>query len=531
MLRDKKIIRAPVNLFHRCPGWVQLRADLILIFIALVYSLPSLGFPFGRDQAAHFYMGREWLNGLLPFRDTFDQKPPGIYFVHALGIALLGAHQWVIRLLDLMGILGIGLLAARTVRRVWPPVRGETGILLLFTLSFYYTCFDYWDTAQVETWEGLALLAGYAFIEKTRRWWGIILAGILTGTAILFKFPAAVVAVAIALVIVLRTGAAGGNKCFKILIASLALYGAGILMVVGGCVAYFIAQGGFNDMVDVLYGFNMYYATQKPTAPEVARAWAFDFWLKHSAVWIWSALALWLAGTLFAIMRRYFAVACGAGAALLLCLSAAASVWLQQKFYCYHWGITVPFMMLCAGYGVTLCMRYIPWQTTMFAIAVMIYGFAEAPPWYTNNNSSYKTVTVSFWTYLCGQQDRMTYLNLFQGGYGYYYQAQEIIGALIRERARPGDQLIVRGFEPAIYAVSGLRSPSRFFIEVPFIDPFLRGYNTTTWPAEHERSCWTNPPRFVVAFARNSQDVNTIRARGYKKISTVNEFVLLEKIE
>ncbi len=523
------IIRAAGNFFLSVAEWVQQRADVILMVLALLYSLPSLGYPLGRDQAAHFYMGREWLNGLVPFRDTYDQKPPGIYLIHALGIALFGAHQWVIRLLDLAGILGIGLLAAKTVRRGWKPVRGEAGIIVLLTAGFYYTCFDYWDTAQVETWEGLALLASYAAVERNPLPWRAFVAGALAGVAFLFKFPAALLALAVGLGMIMRIAEIGADGLFKRISCSAALYSAGVLTVLGGCVAYFAAQGGFSDMVDILYGFNLYYATQKPTAAAVARQWIIDFWFKHSAPWVWTALVLWLSAVGHAMWCRSVVVMRGACMALLLFFSAIASVWLQQKFYSYHWGITVPFMMLCAGYGVALFMRYFRRLTTTVVIIGMLFGFANAPPWYTNNTITYHTVTVSFWNYLLGQQDRMTYLNQFQGGYGYYYQAQEMIGMLIRQRAQPGDQLMVRGFEPAIYAVSGLRSPSRFFIEIPFIDPFLRGYNTTTWPAEHERACWTNPPRFVVAFARNRQDVNTILARGYKKICTVNEFVIMEK--
>ena len=273
---------AAVNFFIHCAHWVQKRADYILVILAILYSLPSLGYPFGRDQAAHFYIGREWLNGLLPFKDTFDQKPPGIYFIHALGIAMLGAHQWAIRVLDLVGILGVGLLAAKTVRRDWKPAQGEAGILVLLTAGFYYTCFDYWDTAQVETWEGLALLAGYALVERNPRSWRAFLSGALAGVAFLFKFPAALIAVVIAMGMVLRILEIDADRWFRSMIGSLALYSAGVLTVIGGCVAYFAAQGGFKDMVDVLYGFNLYYATQKPTSSNVAQQWVFDFWMKHS---------------------------------------------------------------------------------------------------------------------------------------------------------------------------------------------------------------------------------------------------------
>ena len=401
---------------------------------------------------------------------------------------------------------------------------------MLLTAGFYYTCFDYWDTAQVETWEGLALLAGYALVDRNLRSWRAFLAGVLAGVAFLFKFPAALIAVAIALGMVLRIVEIGADRWFLKMISSLALYSAGVLTVLGGCVAYFAVQGGFPDMVDVLYGFNLYYATQKPTSSDVAKQWAFDFWMTHSAAWVWFIFISWLAGIVYAVWRKSFVLARGAGMACLLFLSAIASVWLQRKFYCYHWGITLPFIMLGAGYGVAVCMRHVPRLTATLAVAFMMFGFVCSPRWYSNGNVTYQTVTRSFWAYTGGWLDRVAYLNQFLGGYAYYYQAEEIIGEMIRERARPDDRLIVRGFEPAIYAVSGLRSPSRFFIEIPFIDPFLRGYNTTTWPAEHERSCWTNPPRFVVAFARDWRDVNKIVSRGYRKITTVNQFVLLERM-
>jgi hypothetical protein len=151
--------------------------------------------------------------------------------------------------------------------------------------------------------------------------------------------------------------------------------------------------------------------------------------------------------------------------------------------------------------------------------------------WITNNRVSYRTVTTSFWEYLRGYQTRTAYLQKFVGGYGYNYLQQESIGETIRGRARPGDQVIVRGFEPTIYAVSGLRCPSRFFSDFPLTDPLVKNYNTTTWPAEHERTCWTNPPRFVVTFTRNPQDVKAIIDRGYYKAAYSGPFVLLQRIK
>jgi hypothetical protein len=52
--------------------------------MGLAFWLPTLLYPFGRDQAAFFYIAREWLLGGVPYRDMVDHKPPLIYAVYAL---------------------------------------------------------------------------------------------------------------------------------------------------------------------------------------------------------------------------------------------------------------------------------------------------------------------------------------------------------------------------------------------------------------------------------------------------------------
>src|SRR5579864_7791604 len=82
------------------------------MFLAAVVALPSLAYPFGRDQGLYFYVGREWLlRGALPYRDLFEQKTPGIYVVHAACIALFGERVWGIRVADVVAVALIGVLA------------------------------------------------------------------------------------------------------------------------------------------------------------------------------------------------------------------------------------------------------------------------------------------------------------------------------------------------------------------------------------------------------------------------------------
>ena len=80
--------------------------DALGVLATVLYALPSLGYPFGMDQPVHWYIGKRWLEGLMPYATGVDTKPPGVFAIHALSVLLLGDHQWSVRVVDLAGWLG-----------------------------------------------------------------------------------------------------------------------------------------------------------------------------------------------------------------------------------------------------------------------------------------------------------------------------------------------------------------------------------------------------------------------------------------
>ena len=61
-----------------------LRGVFWALFTACVaLRLPSLQQPAGADQALYGYVGQRILHGELPYRDAWDQKPPGIHATYA----------------------------------------------------------------------------------------------------------------------------------------------------------------------------------------------------------------------------------------------------------------------------------------------------------------------------------------------------------------------------------------------------------------------------------------------------------------
>src|SRR5688500_11192656 len=76
-------------------------AAAVLAALSLAVLIPN--HPAGRDPAedtgVFFYAAQRLLDGGLPYRDIWDHKPPGVYFVDAFGLAFGGrVGVWLIQI-------------------------------------------------------------------------------------------------------------------------------------------------------------------------------------------------------------------------------------------------------------------------------------------------------------------------------------------------------------------------------------------------------------------------------------------------
>src|SRR5512134_3956359 len=86
--------------------------DVALIFGSILFGVFSLTYPYGHDQGLYAYVATEWVErGRIPYRDVFDHKPPGIYILYALAVALFGTGMWGIRIFDLACVMTLGFIA------------------------------------------------------------------------------------------------------------------------------------------------------------------------------------------------------------------------------------------------------------------------------------------------------------------------------------------------------------------------------------------------------------------------------------
>jgi hypothetical protein len=498
---------------------LRARVDWIGGLLAFCFGLPTLGYAYGRDQALFCYVGREWASGRLPYRDAFDLKPPGIYAMYALAGELFGFQLWSIRVLELLGVLALGAAVALAVRRDRPIVRGELGAAMLLASAAYYTVFDYWDSGQAEFWEGLLALSGYLAAERMRDpLRAAVVAGLLGGAAIVFKTPVAVVLPIAGCVVVARAFRQGPHAA----VLAFVLHCAAAAAVVGLVLAYFALRGGWPALVELAeYTANYVKITSVEADAKESLHW---FWT--DVAWTWSELLLvWFAlGVVLAARRRGRDVLVGQALASLLMLTAVISVAAQRKFWAYHFVVVTPFVLLAAAYGFAELARLRRAAVLPAVILTAWIGVVWTPHWGTTPNVTYPSYTRSFWAYVHGTMRRREFIAQFTGPYGYDYALEERVGDKIGELAKPGDQLHVQGFEPAIYIHARLASPSRFASDAP-----IALTASEKWKAEHEQALWTKRPRFFVTYIMNGSDIDAAKAHGYKPLDQLERFYWLER--
>src|SRR5215211_5137336 len=136
---------------------LPLGLSILGTIIALFPSNPhNMTLP-SRDSGVFLYVGWRFLNGDIPYRDVWDHKPPLIYFVDALGIALTPDSLWgvwvlqflfifftlffIYKLLDREFGIFAALAGAVTLTSGWLTILEKGNVTEEYALLFQALCF------------------------------------------------------------------------------------------------------------------------------------------------------------------------------------------------------------------------------------------------------------------------------------------------------------------------------------------------------------------------------------------------------
>lgn len=509
------------------------RVDLVLTLFGALFGWASLTYPFGRDQGLYYYVGREWaLRGSIPYRDVFDHKTPGIYFVHGVCVTIFGETFWGIRLADLLAVLALGWVAgaivssARDTRHV--PLRG----LGAFAASVQFFGFlDFKTTCEAEVWIALAILGaialarsrfGTARSDRAARF----ASGALAGVALVMKPSAApMVLVVVALIVW------DARRAIRKVAGALLLFSAGAAGLLGLVLLYFLAHGALQPAYEIVVEANQLYVSDgnaglKPDLMEHTKI--FFEWHRPGSY----ALTLLLAVAFVRASVHKDLDALGSHVlAVLLCSTAWASVVLQGKYFHGHWGVMVAGTTVAVLSVTADAVKVLPARATRWiapaSCAVCAALYATTGDRFTN----YKVVNRAAFGWVTGKISRDEFTSHFDESFASgAVSVNEACGRWLRDHTSASDFIAVRGFQPQVYATARRRYPGRLFWTVFVLGPGGAA-RRAQWLEEDRRLLAANPPKYAATFDfvhDNTEGTEWWVARGYTVRTKIGDFTIVE---
>ena len=304
-------------------------------------TLPS------RDSGVFLYIGWRMLNGDIPYRDVWDHKPPLIYFVDALGIALSPGSLWGIWILQFL--------------------------FIFFTLFFVYKLLDQEFGLYAALAGGIVLTSGlltilekgnvteeYALVFQALCFWMFVSAwkkdfplrnsfwiGVLGGLA--FNFKQTTIGIWITYALVLLVVRLIQRKFpFKDLLSLLAgwLVPSIVLML------YLASQGAFVDFWEQAFLYNFVYIGKHEGIRRLIPVFIKGFAYLQNGWVLYLAIVGWLAGLGYAWLKRKVLVTQAHPLVLIALVNLPIEVFLitiSGRSILHYYLTPLPVMAILAG--------------------------------------------------------------------------------------------------------------------------------------------------------------------------------------
>jgi len=459
-----------------------------LLFVALVaVRVPSLQQPAGADQALYGYVGQRILHGDVPYRDAWDQKPPGVHATYAV-LWAIWPDERVVPAADLAVAIATALLLLALGRRLGPPGAGHVAALVFLFLGdpAWGRLGGVRARGQCEVFIGLVATFGFLMwrraIERTttpeRTKVYALLAGLAFGEAFVYKYNAgAVLGAALLAAIWWRRDdpLPLAARVRALSPAALAL-AVGFVAVVTAMLAIFLATGALADLYHATISYNVFYSGETYANRLAMLTYLLRFPIEHARV-----DGLWFAGGLgcaiilvTAILRSGRADAPDLApvlwvAAACLAIAVNGSRGLPQYFLQAAPGLALAF-------GVALAWALPRMRPLGRVLVIVVVSVCVQRVVNFDKLLDYLRWDASAWT---GERSREEYLARFGGrdsGDKFSALAVRELAGYLRAHTAPDDTVLLLGFSPGALLQAERRSATRFFWSRPLIVGFGEGW-------------------------------------------------------
>lgn len=438
-----------------CPAAVVVLAGLVLLI-----RLPFLTEPFDTDEGGYALIARLWLDGQIPYRDVWDNKPPLTFAIYGAALALGGGLPGI----RLAAALVLALTTVLLISLGREALDRRTGLLAGAIFAFS-TALPLGQGTNANTeifllpgWIGAAwvFLVG---LRNSARWtWPM--AGAMVALAMLAK-PVAGWLLPALLGMLLVLGLRRSLSWRRVAGRSAAIVAgcAAVLLPVGG---YFAFHGALDDALWATVGFNRLYVARN-LAFALDRYGLFATLFVPNRHIVSENPGLWLFG-IAGLLSLPLVGRVPARTSFLLLWTLAAWLgaktgWLELAHYYLQ---LIPALALWSAFYATrlvpLLARRRRWLAPFFAgNAVLLVGWS---------------LVQSLPAYLRADPGRFHEIKFAYPDRGAWDAVAPEIAAAVAAQTTPGDTIFIWGREPQIYFYADRRPASRFIHDRPvWLDP------------------------------------------------------------
>jgi hypothetical protein len=486
-------IKAQTSLFSRA------LIAIALLFVA-VRALPILSFPLGRDQGTYLTIGQGLLEGKQPYRDLWDNKPPGIFYLYA-GIArVFGRTMWSAAVVDILLLLLISYFLFRFTELYLG--RAGAAIAVMVHASWHGEMKYFW-IAQPETFQVACVLAGYLLMKRRGQRWKAtsFAAGLVFGYACWLKYNA--VAFLPFLLFLPFLDATGLDRepprvslsiPWRNWLVRAALLLAGLAAAIGIVLAVIVLKGAWPAMKEVQFVVLPRYAAMAIQRNPHYLLSVFVRTNYYLGVWnLWATLAGLLVGWRRRDLRRFAPIFLAASLAYI------ATV-MQVRFHDYYFQTCYPFFAAIWAYLVVsiyegTCVLARDFRRRGWRLAAGLFWIVFANAIFWPLPDEFNKLTMRYEELREWRADRETFYASYPRQLSFeLLRGQFDVIDYLKKNARPSDSVYVWGSNCLIYYLSGHQAPTRFVSNLGIVSLWAQ----PSWREELVRDLRNAQPRFII---------------------------------
>ena len=260
---------------------------LALVFIVQVGVSPGVS-SMSTDSGVFAYCGQQILHGGLLYRDCWDNKPPAVYYLNAIAVALGGNTPGSLWFFQAAWIVLTGAAFYLVLQKIW-----KSPLVIFITFFFlanvlYPPYYQGGNLTETYVLLPVILLMGMFFkYLSTGKKSFLVVIGILAAFAFLLKPTYIAVSLAVALTVLYLDAA---RRSLRSLLVDAAFLALSFLLPILLVASYWAIQGSFKDLWFANFAHNFQYTQEGFTRQSLVLSFQLYFTLKPMAVVVSLAL-------------------------------------------------------------------------------------------------------------------------------------------------------------------------------------------------------------------------------------------------